>query len=123
DHLVIATNARVASELVSGLSGASDAAAVLGGVGYYPTQIAIHGDRRWMPANERHWSVVNFRYDGTYGAISVWKPWKTGRGVFRSWISFDKELPDPLYARVKYEHPIGNAAYDRAQQLVKKIQG
>src|SRR5205823_13057923 len=74
DHLVIATNARVASELVSGLPGATDAAAVLGGVGYYPTQIAIHGDRRWMPANERHWSVVNFRYDGAYGAISVWTP-------------------------------------------------
>jgi predicted NAD/FAD-binding protein len=123
DQVVVATNARVASELLSELGAARDLADALSCVGYYRTEIAIHGDRRWMPENPRHWSVINFRYDGRHSSISVWKPWRSRRPVFRSWISFDHQVPDPLYARVTYEHPRGDPVYYRVQQMIRQVQG
>jgi predicted NAD/FAD-binding protein len=76
-----------------------------------------------MPENPRHWSVINFRYDGRHSSISVWKPWRSRRPVFRSWISFDHQVPDPLYARVTYEHPRGDPVYYRVQQMIRQVQG
>jgi predicted NAD/FAD-binding protein len=98
---------------------------VLNQITYFDTTIAIHGDPRLMPPKRQHWSTVNMRFDGAYSQLSIWKPWKSKSGahVFRSWITHDAHLPDPLYATVKYLHPRVDTAYFSAQKALQQYQG
>ena len=91
---------------------------------YFRTEIAIHGDRRLMPANERHWSVVNIRHNGQYSSNSIWKPWLVSqRPIFKSWITYEEQLPDPLYLQRTYWHPKINAHYFETQTAIRHFQG
>lgn len=123
DQVLLATNAQVAARLLAGVEGAEAQRHVLGQVEYFPTSIAVHGDARLMPADRRYWSVVNTRYDGTYSANTVWKGWKSRTPIFRSWVTFEPRLPEPLYALVQFDHPKVNAAYFRAQKELTPLQG
>jgi uncharacterized protein len=123
DQLIIATNPRAAAALLEQLEDAQPIRDALAGIDYYETRIAVHGDPRLMPRNPRHWSVFNLRYDDLHSSLSVWKPWRSARPIFRSWVTFDAQLPDPLFAEVRFEHPIGNAAYYHAQKIVQQSQG
>jgi len=89
---------------------------------YFDTAIAIHGDRRLMPQNESDWSVVNARWDGEHSALTVWDP---GRGlpVFKSWVTFDERMPQPLYALARYEHGRVTPDYFDAQRRLRALQG
>jgi hypothetical protein len=40
---------------------------------YFRTAIAIHGDRRLMPRDKRHWSVFNVRCFLGRSLATVWK--------------------------------------------------
>ncbi|MEP7358482.1 MAG: FAD-dependent oxidoreductase [Anaerolineales bacterium] len=123
DHVIIATNAQAAQQLLAGLEGAEEIRGVLGQIEYFPTTIAVHGDARLMPANRQHWSVVNTRFDGRHSANTVWKGWKSRQPIFRSWVTFEPHPPEPLYALARYEHPKVNAAYFAAQPRLAAIQG
>ena len=52
DHLVFASNALDACRLLYAVDGAEEVRAVLGQFRYLRTSIAVHGDRRLMPAEE-----------------------------------------------------------------------
>jgi predicted NAD/FAD-binding protein len=123
DHVIIATNAQAAGRLLAEVDGTQDARQVLAQVEYFPTKIAVHGDARLMPADRRHWSVVNTRYDGRYSANTVWKSWKSRQPIFRSWVTFEPQLPEPLYALAEYDHAKVNAAYFAAQPRLAALQG
>ena len=90
---------------------------------YFKTLIAIHGDRRLMPADEEDWSVINIRHDGARSLNTIWKPWSSRRPVFRSWVTFETRLPDPLYRLATYYHPKVSPAYFEAQRAIGKLQG
>ena len=129
DHLIIATNAVTAKELLKNVGHAEYLRATLGLVEYFYTTIAIHGDRRFMPVDEADWSVVNIRYDGINSALTICKPWMREAGVFRSWITYpigvppENPMPHPLYDLRHFYHPIVNYGYFAAQRELASLQG
>ena len=123
DHLVLATNAEQASELLAGVPGAAALRALLSRVEYFPTTISIHGDRRLMPPRRSDWATINMRHDGTHSQATVWKGWKSEAPIFRSWTTFDRVAPDPLYAAARYRHGKINRAYFRVQRELPRFQG
>ena len=68
DAVILATNARDAATLLAGLPGLEQRRRELERFEYFTTRIAVHGDRRLMPRQQRHWSVVNTRFDGAHSA-------------------------------------------------------
>ncbi len=123
DHLILATNARVAGRLLETVDGTEDLRRSLAQIEYFKTTIAVHGDARLMPADRRYWSVVNTRYDGRHSANTVWKAWKSRALLLRSWVTYEARLPEPLYELVTFEHPKVNARYFEAQRSLAPCQG
>jgi predicted NAD/FAD-binding protein len=95
---------------------------LLRSIRYAETRIAVHGDRRLMPRNPRDWSVLNVRFDPSWSAATMWKAW-TARGVFRSWVTREPHLPEPLYALRTYQHVLPDPGYFRAQRALAALQG
>ncbi len=123
DHLIIATSPWDAHSLLAQVEDADPTRQELSRIGSFKTVIAVHGDRRLMPAEEKYWSVVNLRYDGRYSQNTVWKQWKSARPIFRSWVTFDADMPDSLYTVVNYDHVKINLAYYQAQKELIALQG
>jgi predicted NAD/FAD-binding protein len=123
DHVILATNAGAAQRLLAEVDEADEVRRALGQIEYFPTTIAVHGDARLMPAKREHWSVVNTRYDGRHSANTVWKGWKSREPIFRSWVTFEPHLPEPLYAVAHFEHAKVNAHYFGAQPRLAALQG
>ncbi len=132
DHLVVATNANQASELLKNIPEALNIHTILSQIEYFKTTIAIHGDPRFMPAESKDWSVVNVRYDGINSATTAYKGWLSPTSpIFKSWLTYDvcssedkgSPLPDPLYALVYYEHPKANLKYFQTQKAIGMVQG
>lgn len=122
DHLVLASNANQALKLLEPNAALEPICDQLRRFEYFETTIAVHGDRRLMPHTESAWSVVNVRWDGVHSAISVWNPLR-GLPVFRSWVTYDKTMPESLYALVKYQHGKITVDYFDAQKNLKPLQG
>lgn len=123
DHLIVATSAREASRILAGLNGTEARRADLDRIDYFTTTIAVHEDRRLMPENSAHWSVVNTRYDAKHSSNTIWKKWKSKKPIFRSWITYDSEPPDSLHLIRTYDHPKVNLNYYRAQRNLIPQQG
>lgn len=122
DRLVLACNPRRAAALMDGLTGHEAERELLGRFETFDTRIAIHGDRRLMPRDEASWSVVNARWDRAHSALTVWDP-RRGLPVFKSWITYATELPDPLYAVVTYKHGMVTPTYFDAQARLRELNG
>ncbi|WP_243076182.1 FAD-dependent oxidoreductase [Microbacterium sp. SS28] len=122
DQVVLATGARQALALVEPLPGMEPVARQLRRFEYFDTRIAIHGDRSLMPPSESVWSIVNARWDGTHSHLSIWNP-ERGLPVFRSWVTFDERMPQPLYATATYEHLAPTVEHFDAQRELKQLRG
>lgn len=122
DQLVLACDAETAHGLLSALPELGETTRQLGRFRYFDTTIAIHGDRRLMPRDERAWSVVNVRADAAHSALSIWSPAR-GADVFKSWVTHDAELPQPLYATATYRHGVIDTEYFDAQRRLRPLQG
>jgi predicted NAD/FAD-binding protein len=122
DELVVATGAPDAVALLRQVPGAEKARALLERIGTFRTRIAVHGDRRVMPVDERRWSIVNIRYDDRYAHTTVWKPWRSAR-LFRSWVTFEPDLPEPLYEVVEFDHVKPTPDYFATQRALGAEQG
>lgn len=123
DHLILATGPHDAQILLNTLPEVRERYTELARIECFKTVIAVHSDRRWMPAHIKHWSVVNIRYDGTYASSTIWRPSRSKKDIFRSWVTYDKELPSSPYAVTTYEHPKVNTQYYQAQKQLLKLQG
>jgi predicted NAD/FAD-binding protein len=123
DHLVVATGAAEAARLLDGVKGVEDRRRALAEVKHFPTTIAVHGDRRLMPARERDWSIVNIGWDGAYSMLSVWRGPHGPAPVFRSWITHHRGPIEPLYLTRTYEHPMPTPSYFRTQAALAARQG
>lgn len=121
DHLILATNAKVASCLLKGIPNMSNLSTALGCINYFPVKIAVHSDPALMPKDKRQWSVSNVRHNNLSSALSVYKPWKGE--IFRSWLFPEDKIPNPLYALLNYELPMVNKHFFEAQQSTKRFQG
>jgi predicted NAD/FAD-binding protein len=123
DHLIIATSPWDAARLLTDIDEVETRRQELSRFDSFKTVIAVHGDRRLMPAQEKHWAVTNMRYDGAHCQITVWKKWKSEHPIFRSWVTFDRETPDSLYQLVDYQHVKINLNYYQAQKKLIAQQG
>jgi predicted NAD/FAD-binding protein len=124
DHVIMATNAYEAASILKEVRTAEPAVKQLKRFEYFRTEIAIHGDRRWMPPDARDWSVFNLRHEGRYTHATVWKPWRTtGLPVFKSWVTFKDEPPETLYAQASYWHGRITPEYFAAQRALAELQG
>ncbi len=122
DHVIVATNARQALALIESIPELEPVCRQLRRFEYFDTTIAVHGDRRLMPRRESEWSVVNARWDGSHSSLSIWNP-ACEVPIFKSWVTFDERLPDPLYATATYEHGKITVDYFDAQRRLKALQG
>src|SRR5262249_53765585 len=109
--------------LLAHVDGAEDIRQHLSKIEYFKTTIAVHGDMRLMPAQQKHWSVVNIRYDGTNSANTVWKHWNGQKPIFKSWITHEASMPEPLYGLATYFHPKVDFSYFQAQQSLQNALG
>lgn len=131
DHIVFATNAQVASQILMNVPEMSDISQLLAKVKYFDTKIAIHSDKRFMPADSKDWRIVNIRYDGNQAAATMYKEWVSKTPIFKSWITYDvrnpkdngNPLPEKLYALITYKHPIADKNFFEAQDTIKNYQG
>ncbi|MGH7435645.1 MAG: FAD-dependent oxidoreductase [Polyangiaceae bacterium] len=123
DHVILAINARDACALLDTVSGTERVREHLARIAYFRTTIAVHEDRRLMPADERDWSEVNVRYDGHHAQTTVWKPWRSKRPVFRSWVTYDAAPPDRLHQVIAFDHPKVTRAYFETQRVLASEQG
>jgi predicted NAD/FAD-binding protein len=122
DQVVVATGARQAGDLLSRVDGAGQLTRQLARFRYFGTTIAVHGDRRLMPRCRSAWSVVNARWDGAHSQLSIWNPVR-GLPVFRSWVSYEERMPEPLYATATYEHLMMTVDHFDAQRELKALRG
>lgn len=131
DHIIFATNANQAAELLKDIPETFDLRSILEKFEYYYTTIALHGDTRFMPPSQSDWSIANIRYDGVNSALTVYKPWKSPTPIYRSWLTYDvrpdeelnNPMPSPLYAVTHYYHPKLNLQYFEAQKGLAFLQG
>jgi predicted NAD/FAD-binding protein len=123
DHLIIATGAREAATLVSDMDATGVLRRELAKFQYFTGTIAVHGDKRLMPRDRRHWSVFNIRHDTAHSALTVWKKWKIRTPVFKSWITYESHPPEPLYFMASYQHPKVTPQYFEAQKSLANFQG
>jgi predicted NAD/FAD-binding protein len=123
DHLIFATNALQAYSLLRCIPEAAPQCAVLSRFRYFPTLIAVHGDRRLMPPEKSQWSVFNVRCSEEGSFTTVWKQQQTQAPVFKSWVNSAAPPPEPLYELTRYEHPLVDAEHFRAQQSLAELQG
>jgi predicted NAD/FAD-binding protein len=133
DYVVLATNANQAAALLTNIPATQDVRDVLNSVEYYKTWIAVHGDKTFMPTNEKDWSVSNIAYDGTNAAMTVYKPWRCppNTPIFRSWVSYEVDVPNSINVRIPqnvyglytYYHAKINQAYFDAQKAIALVQG
>ena len=131
DHIVIATHADQAGELIKNIPECEDLSTVLRNVTYYDTIIAIHGDRRFMPHKKRNWRLINTRYDGENAAFSMYKKREGVPPIFKTWITYDirndgadgDPLPNPLYKAIVYKHAGVDLDYYHAQRFGQLVQG
>jgi predicted NAD/FAD-binding protein len=122
DHVIVATGAHQAAALLGDAPPLELVRRQLRRFEYFDTTIAIHGDRRLMPRHESAWSVVNARWDGAHSQLSIWDP-SRGLPIFKSWITFDDALPEPLYALATYTHGKITPDYFDAQRQLRDLQG
>lgn len=129
DHLIIATGENEAAELLKTVPHAAQLVAILNTIEFFHTTIAIHGDRRLMPAQEADWSIANILYDGKNSALTICKPHMREFPLFRSWITYNlglpesNPLPEPLYALKYFYHSKVNKAYFDMQKNIAPLQG
>ncbi len=123
DHLIIATSAAQASSFLKPFAWAEKRRDDLDRISYFKTTIAVHSDPRFMPANPDHWSVVNTRYETTHSSNTFYKKWRSKRPIFRSWVTYDQEMPTSLYHIRTYDHLKITLEHFRAQRNLIPQQG
>lgn len=129
DHLVLATNAQIASELLNTIPSFKPVQDALNNIEYFTAHIAVHGDARLMPQDPADWSAANIAFDNTHSALSISKPWMQQVRLFRSWITYNvwndspEIIPQPLYALRTFRHPKVTPAYFETQKTIAHLQG
>lgn len=129
DHLVVATNAQIAAEVLKQIPQAHDVKDALQNIEYFTAHIAIHGDTKLLPQNSYDWSTANIAYNDEHSALTISKPWMQKVPLFRSWITYNvwtdapSILPEPLYALRTYHHPKVTPTYFETQKRLARLQG
>ncbi|MEJ7730303.1 MAG: FAD-dependent oxidoreductase [Polyangiaceae bacterium] len=123
EHLVFASNARVAEAALAGVAGAEPLRSILRSFEYFETRIAIHRDASFLPADRRHWSLVNLARETDFCAIHHWVGLRQDVDLFRSWITHYASRPRDIVGELVYEHARPTPGHYAAQARLAPAQG
>jgi predicted NAD/FAD-binding protein len=119
----VATSARVAADLLRGVSAAAEMQQAVGSFGHFETDIVVHGDPSFMPPRRRDWSHTNLFFDGGAAWMSDWQGLRDGVDVIRTWLPKGRALPRPLHARRSFHHLVMTPENAVLQRRVAALQG
>jgi predicted NAD/FAD-binding protein len=123
DRLIVATSARDAAGLLRGVPGAAALREAAAAFRHFETEIAVHGDRSFMPADQRDWSHSNVFVDGGAVWSSDWPGHARGAPVIRTWLPKGRPLPRPLYGRRSFHHLLMSPENGALQRRLAAHQG
>jgi uncharacterized protein len=130
DRLIVATPPYIARRLLRGLAGGGRLARVLDRFPYYSTQITIHTDPAYVPADRRFWSFDNVEVANGWGQGSLWygavhPPFADGGTVdiFKSWTTNRSTAPQSAVYTQDFRHALTTPEATRAQEALDPLQG
>lgn len=123
DRLVLATSARDAARLLADVPAAAGLHTVARSFRHFETEIVIHGDPSFMPAQRHNWSMVNLFNEGDHTWMTDWSGWRDQLPVFRTWMPPQRPAPTPLYCRRAFHHLIMNPENRTLQKRMAELQG
>lgn len=122
DHVVIATNAYSACQLLKDLPEAQDSKAALAAIEYVTTTIALHSDERVLSYERALWSLGNIVYDGATSRVTIYHGDVDGKPVFKSWVD-PHNMPALVHAQETFYHAKLTPAYFETQRFIATVQG
>jgi predicted NAD/FAD-binding protein len=123
DHVVIATEAPIATGLLTQIPEAAHVANEVATIRTFPTTTAIHRDASWMPANRRDWSQVNVFFHPTHPYMTEWSGRRLGVDVFRSWIPPDRQPPQDSISVHHFRYVVMRKHHLRVQRAIEEFNG
>jgi predicted NAD/FAD-binding protein len=123
DRLIVATSAREAADLLRGVPTVADMQATVASFRHFETEIVIHGDPSFMPADRRDWSHTNVFLDGEAAWMSDWPGRREGVSVIRTWLPTGRTPPRPLYGRRRFHHLMMSPENAVLQRRIATLQG
>jgi len=123
DHIIVATNALQAVNMLKNIGHAQDVMSILSKIEYIQAFLAVHNDLRFLPKKRSDWSVSNIMYDGTFSTLTIYKKWKYQVPFLRSWLLPTFEKPQDIIALEEYYHAKPTPAYFNVQNVLKPLQG
>ena len=126
DHVVVATQANTACQLVDSLSVRE--LSVLSSFCYETIPVFVHTDRSLMPAKPRRWSTFNMLVAGDRKAAmcSVWlnrfhSDWPRSRPVFQTINAFAEPDSSQVVGHCVLQRPVVNGDSVRAWQQIEQL--
>jgi predicted NAD/FAD-binding protein len=123
DRLIVATDSRDAAGLLRDVPAVAEMQAAVAGFRHFDTEIAIHGDPSFMPANRKDWGHNNLFFDGDVAWMSDWPGLRDGVDVIRTWLPRGRALPFPLYRRRSFHHLLMTPENAILQGRIAALQG
>ncbi len=126
DHVVVATQSNQALELVSDLTDRERSA--LASFSYTPIEVVMHNDRRLMPAQEKHWSPVNYMVDECWDRpmTSLWintvyRDLRKETPIFQTVHPAKRPVPELTLATSRFERPVVTLDSQSAQASLSRV--
>jgi predicted NAD/FAD-binding protein len=128
DHLVLACHSDQALALLADASG--NEREVLGAIAYQPNDVVLHTDASLLPRNRKAWAAWNAFVPGKPGApctVSYCMNLLQGLDSPEPFVvtlnRSEAIAPDKVLRRLRYQHPVYDAASVAAQRRRPAIQG
>jgi predicted NAD/FAD-binding protein len=121
DQVIFAVAARDAERILADVPGMDATRELLASFEYYTARVITHGDRRFMPADERDWCVVNMRWDGRLPELTQWPGVAKRVPIFTTYV-VDRE-PEHVDHVSKFVLPLPTAQMHRGQARLHERQG
>lgn len=126
DHLIVATQANQALDLLSAPSGAE--AQMLNAFSYDNVPIAVHKDPALMPAGKKDWAHINLiiARDRRAAMCSVWMnrfnpDWQIAQPIIQTITPLSAPHPDTVIARYNLQRPVVNAQSLAGLELLQQL--
>lgn len=126
DHLVLATQANTAVQLIPSLPSAE--AAVLKAFRYETIPVYVHTDQRLMPGNRGKWATFNMLVSSERDAAmcSVWlnrfhSEWSRNDPVFQTINAFTAPEPQSILAHSELQRPVVNLDSLKAWESLERL--
>ena len=125
DAVIVASHADAARRMVADLD--AEERGVLSAFRYQENHAVLHVDERHMPKRRRAWSSWNYIGDANAGAVTYWmnrlQNLPCPENIFVTLNPVGDIDPAKRIASFSYDHPMFDAATEKAQSDIWRIQG